>query len=77
MGYDEIFNKYNDAYVSNDYYLKLIGNTIYVMTKRKWARKSRCVFYLVMCHPNFTNNTMLYILDYYGFQKRKEVKDNE
>lgn len=76
--YFETFNKYNSNYVSKDYYLELIGNTICVCKKPKWYRKSKCVFHIGMAHPKFSDDVMEFILYYYRFYKvNLEVKKDE
>ena len=71
--YSETFNKYNNRYVSDDYYLKLLGNTITIMTKPKRFRKPKAVFNICMALDSFNDNVMEFILCTFGFYKRKEV----
>lgn len=79
--YFETFNKYNSNYVSNDYYLELIGNTIYVCKKPKCKiGRVKCVEHIFMAHDSFyemREHFMEYTMWKYGFQLKKEVKQNE
>lgn len=70
--YYETFNKYNNSYVSDKYYLDILGNTIYIKTKKKHI----IVFHINMVNPKFNDNVMEFILTTYGFYKRKEVVEN-
>ena len=73
--YSETFNKYNSLYVSDNYYLKLLGNTITIMTKPKRFRKPKAVFNICMALDSFNEYVMEFILDSFGFYKCKEVEE--
>lgn len=75
--YYETFNKYNSSYVSDNYYLELLGNTITIMTKPKRFRKPKAIFHICMAMDNFNDNVMEFILYTFGFCKRKEVLEND
>ena len=49
-----------------------MGNTIYIMTKPKFLRRSKTKFCLIMAHPQCNEDTIEYVLFSYGFRKKKE-----
>ena len=77
----ELFNKYNDNYESDKYFLHLEGNTLYIIKKKKIniRKKYTAVETIYMAHNSFyemREHFMEYIMWEYGF-KLKKVKDNE
>lgn len=76
----ELFNKYNDNYESDKYYLELIGNTIYICKKPKYKLgRTKVVEYIFMAHDSFyemREQFMKYTMWKYEFHL-KELKQNE
>lgn len=77
----ELFNKYKDNYESDKYFLHLIGNTIFIIKKKKIkiSKNYSAVKCIYMAHNSFYEMRepfMEYTMWEYGF-KLKEVKQDE
>ena len=77
----ELFNKYNDNYESDNYFLEILGNRIYVCKKPKCKiGRVKCVEEIFTAPDIFyemRENFMKYTMWKYGFKLKKEVKQNE
>ena len=74
----ELFNKYNDNYESDNYYLELIGNTICVCKKPKFKiGRVKCVEHIFMAPDIFyemRENFMKYTMWKYGFKLKRGIE---